>query len=760
MSAVINVVTSAVSVVVDTVISVLDVAWDEVLHPILSEIGALFGIANKDVIHTNVNSQRVITSDTAVSDTMTKLALRHQKDPDNTVISKLAKMTSGSRGRYNSYYEKGKNGYIDGLPDARIKTVYADKVKIKAVIDSIYTINSVIDYADIHVPTKYEYAKFTLQENTTYKYKAWNNTLSYNGAYGVQTYILDTVSYNYTNDNYDLSISAHETQTTQNSTVTVNTITNIDANNDNRNTKTYSRVLVTGAISGVISDVSTLLTETNTTIPINSEVDSTTEVIDSTTYAYDITYDTQAFVIASYLPNLDYVVKYYTTSATEWRYWVYDESTNVYPTLAYEFNVLTNLDMLPVITVRNNFVNSNADKTSVRYKDSQEMMKILGLDLDTFTDEINKNPDVANVADVFVHFGLSFNETNVLASKLFFDMFSTIQPDTVNGSKYSITFKEGPMNMAIAWTDMTSTVYNGVLGKLGYAEHNVDMVGTDAVVKLRKQTGPEQYTEIVMHNMSNVTFIDRQGLWGTVNTQVNSSNFFMPISQYHVSKYSGLEQMELMVLSLRTTQYAALIQHIKWYQTGAFAIFLQILAVAIVIVGCIYSACSASTLGIALLIMVATSLALKWVFAHTHNPWLRGLAVVVAVVISGQLNGFSDMGVFAQATTLTTMVSEFVNIYTTDQMYKLQSRKTAFDTELHNRVKSLREKERALYAGAKVGVKNVVKLVTQMDPTQYLKTTSVDYMMYVARDVQYDFGILYDYDIIVKDFYNQKLSLR
>ena len=761
MSAVINAITSVASTVIDAVLDVLTVVWDEILQPVLRDIAALFGIENKDVIHTNVNSQRIIDDDDTLKDTIVKLALQHQVDPENTVISKLTKITSASRGRYNSYFEKGKNKFIDGLPDVRIKTTHVDKAKVKEVIDSVYSIDCVITYADIHVPTKYEYVGFVLQEDATYNYRVWDNTLMYNGTYGVQTYILDIINYNYTNDNYDVSISAHETQTTQNSNVIVITISDgDDAEHDNKNTKVYSRVLVTGDISGVVSDTWTLESETDEQIDKGSESDSTTETVDSTTKEYNVTYDVYAFTVDSYVPNLDYVVKYYTTSNTEWKYWVYDESTDVYSTLAYEFNYITNLDMLPVITIRNNFVNTNEDTTTVRYEDSRDMMNVLGIDIDTFTEEINKNPDIADVADVFVHFGLSFTETSEIASKLFFDMFSVAQSDTIGGEKYSITFQEGTMNMAIAWTDMTAIVYDGVLGAFGYAEHEVIITGSDTTVKVRKQTGTEQYTEIVMHNMSNVTFIDRQGLWGTVNTSADSSDFFMPISQYHVSKYSGLEQMELMVISLRTTQYAAVIEHIKWYQTGAFAIFLQVLAVVVVVAGCIYSACTAAILAEMLFTLVATTLALKFIFAHTHNPWLRGLAVVIAAVVSGQLNGFSNAGVFVQAATLTTMVSEFVNIYTADQTYKLQGKKTAFDSALQDRMNSLKEKQRALYAEAKVTVQDMTAMVTQVDPIQYMKTTSVDYMMYVARDIQYDFGILYDYDIMVKDFYNQKLSLR
>jgi len=754
MSAVVHLVKGIVGDVIHTIVSVLDVAWAGILTPVLKEIAGFFGIKDKDVIHTNVNSQRIITNNNVVKDTITRLALRHQISPDNSVISQLSVLTSSSKGRYHGYFEKGKNDYIDGLPTTQIKTTYADKPKIKAVIDSVYSIDCTISYADIHVPTKYEYVEFTLQGS--YNYKPWNNTLIYNGKYGNQVYILDTIAYNYTNNNYDIDIHAEETRTTQDSTVTVITISaGSDSKHDTKTTDVYSRVLVTGSITGIVSDVSTKDSETSVQIAKGSESNSKTEVINSTTYAYNVVYDTQTFTIASYLPNLDYVVKYYTTSSTEWKYWIYDESTGTYPSLAYEFNVLTNLDMLPVITVRNNFINSNADKSSVRYKDSQRMMRILGLDLNTFTKEIDKNPNIKDVADVFVHFGISLNETNEIASKLLFDMFDTIQPDSANGSKYHITFKEGPMNMAIAWNDMTSVIHNGVLGKLGYANHSV----SGDTLTIRKQTGPNQYTELTLHNMSNVTFIHRQGLWGTVNTHITDSNFFLPISQYHVSKYSALEQMELMMLSLRTTQYAAVIQHIKWYQTGIFAIFLQVVAVVIIVVGCVYSACSASTLGVALLTMAATSMALKWVFEHTHNPWLRGLAVVVAAVISGNFNGFSNVGILSQAATLTTMVSEFANIYVSDQMYKLQHKETAFDLELNKRIKSLKEKRRELYAEAKVGLKYVTKLATLNNPIQYFKTTSVSYMMYIARDVQYDFGMLYDYDIMVKDFYSQKLSI-
>ena len=772
MSAVVKLVKSIVSDVVDSIVSVLTVAWVDVLQPILKTVAGYFGIKDKDVIHTNVNSQRIITSNTVVKDTKVKLALSNQKDNSNSVISKLIQVTSTSRGRYNEYYEKGKNDYIDGLPTVQIKNIYVNTAEVKKVIDAAYSINATISYADIHIPTKDEYVAFTLQ--SLYSYQVWTNTLKYENKYGLETYELDSSSYNYSNNNYDINISAYETHTTTNSTKTEIIITNIDSNHDNEETKVYNIVLVVGSVTGTISNTSTSVSDTNTTIDKDSESNSTTTVVNSTTYKYHVLYDTKSFSISSYLPNLDYVVKYYTNSASEWKYWIYDETTNNYPNLTYNFSTLTHLDMLPVITVRNNFVNTNSNSKSTRCIESQRMMHILGLNLDTFTNEINKNPDIDKVADVFIHFGLSFTETEPLASKVFFDMFNTILPNTAGGSKYSITFKEGPMNMAIAWTDMTSIIHNGIIGELGHADHNVTINGSDAVVTIRKQTGPEQYTEITMHNMSNVTFIHRNGLWGTVNVKADSKDFILPLSKYHVSKYSGLEQIELMALSLRTTQYAAVIQHIKWYQTGVFAIFLDIIAVAIVIIGCITAACSPTALAVALVTMVATSIALKWVFEHTHNPWLRGLAVVAAVITGSEANAFAKTGQLLSATQLLDSVtqfavtdialgintiSSFVSIYTEDQLYKLEGRKTAFDRELDKRVKALKEKQREIASKSKVTVQNVTNLVTKFNPIDYYKTTSPAYMIYSALDIQYDFGILYDYDIIVKDFYKQKLSL-
>ena len=183
----------------------------------------------------------------------------------------------------------------------------------------------------------------------------------------------------------------------------------------------------------------------------------------------DVVFHTDILHINSYVPVRYYNVKYYTTSISEWKYWVYQADT-VYPTLDESNNYIGNLEMLPIVTLRNSKININADKESGRYKQSQQMLTYLGLDIDDLTDAISENDSIDNIEDVFVHFGLQPSEDSDVVSKALFETFEFIYNDSgliQSSNKYVATVTEGSFNAAMAWTGQSRVVTSGIIGSKG-----------------------------------------------------------------------------------------------------------------------------------------------------------------------------------------------------------------------------------------------------------------------------------------------------
>lgn len=753
-------VAAAVKAVVKAITAIVETIWDAVLEPVLEFVLGLFGIEDEDIISTNVSVQRIIKDDEAIAAIMTKVCLEKQKDDSIGIMDRFLAHTKKVRARYNAYFKYGKNDLAVGLPEANLKAIKIDNALIKTVIDDVYGIDCTILTSKIAAPDKYEYvyAKF----HDLYRYKPYNNELPYLG----DIYRITNIDYNYDLDRYDVYITSYEDRTTVVTTTTVVTITNIDATNDNKNTTVTRRTVVTGTKSGTISDDTVEVSNVNTAIPKDSETSSTSSVVDTTT-VYDVTYATTSIPIAAYNPTRHYIVKYWYGTASEWYYWVYEENSGAYPTLDNTNYRTTNLEMLPIVPLRNATINVNANKESVAYKQAKEILNYVGLDVDQLVDGISQNDQIANIEDAFVHFGINPNDQDPVISKMLYEIFEFSFSDAglggADGSAkgFTATIQEGPFNAAIAWESQSRVISYGVIGPLGSYKHSI--VGKSLIVQ--KQEEPKKYVTITMNNMSSITLIDRQGLVGASAADIGHENFYIPLSIYLVNKLSPIEQTLLFNKSLILTIYAAQVQHLKWYETKAFGDFLQLVGIAIFL----FSGFDPSTFftmpglfkaGAYMAGMLVLQEALKSV----DSPFIRVLVTLAAAYAMG--GGFdkvnfefvSPMALLDSVTnfcTALTVVTSSIGVVLGANMAELQVQQQQF----RNKVETVQAEHEAakaeLYTPFGAAYMSNLKQIEEVSPYLY----GVDAMMYRARDVQYNFDAMYDYDALTSDFVSNKLRL-
>ena len=626
---------------VEAIGDVLEFAWKDVLTPVMEVAFKLLGIATDEtVVSTSVITQRIFQDDN-MKNVLVQMMLEKQRDGSSYSDIMFKTYMQHGATQYNSYFNNGKRNYVDFLPDVNITTVVTDPTIIKSVIDSELGINATIAQASLELPSDSQWVEWYLQEN--YDYHIKTNTVQYQS----KSWVLMSYPYNMVTNKYDCLLYRYEDVTTIEKEITEITITNIDTLTDNKNTKVSKNVKVVGSLSGVISDTTTVISNINETIPIGTESNSTNEVIISEDTDTEL-YESTTLSIPTYTLSRYYIAKYYTTDPTDLKWWLLNASESPYEELNDSTVILSELDMLPVVSIRNGRVDVSPESDLERYESSRKILKTIGIDIDTVLEEVKKNPQANSLEDVFIHFAITPADDSPVISKALYDMFSFIHNDSSlitseeDGSTfYSFTFKEDPMNMAVAWIAHPVYVKTGVIGNVGSCTHEVVKVDDSFNLICRKQMSSNTYSELVMEAISNVTIIDRGNHLGTNSSTPEREDFMIPLSYYLVKKLNPMEQAELFHRSLRITLYALEVTDLEWYETESFSRYLSVIAIAVVVMVTIISLGTATTLGAAALtllkaalVYVGTPLALDLIYKSTDSDLIR-IAATIGVIAAG-----------------------------------------------------------------------------------------------------------------------------
>ena len=723
----------------------------------LEFIMGLFGIEEKDVISTQLTSQRML-DDATVCSLVTRCAIEEKRDPGEGILTRLMAYSKTTGGMYKKYYNYGDTTFIDGLPGTNVRSLVVDNDVVKSTIDTAYGINCTILESKLGTTDKVSFVSFRLQEE--YGYKPYNNTMLYNG----YIYKVSTIDYNYDTDRYDVTIKSYENRTTVITTTTTITVTNINTTTDNKHTVVSRHTVVTGTVQGVISDVTEIISTTDETVPKGSVTDSVTTPTETITIN-DVVWSTVVISTVAYNATRYYTVKYWYVNNTQWYYWVYENGSGTYPILDGITKYITNLEMLPVVTIRNGTVNTNADKNSVRYLQSKAILSYIGLDIETITDTISQNPGIANVEDCFIHFGLRPQDSSNIVSKALYALFDFLyDSDLADGGTYMATFTEDPFNAALKWTNQTRTAVNGVIGSLNYVTHSVS--GT--TLTIRKQVAPEQYVQMVIDGLAIASFIDRGGLTGAVEIPLGNDYFSIPLSYFFISKLSSFDQYELFNKTLLITLYSAQVTHLDWYETPEFASFLKIVGIVLTVVSFgayayVYGFVAALTMAaIGMVIVIGATLLLKMIMRSTDNKFIQGLAAVlyIAAMVYG-----ASYGMPMDASQLVQMVTYFgtalsatgtaLGIYTGIQSAALGAERNVYEQKLQSAFDEIENRKEDF--NSMFTTQEVAGMMTMQTSQPYL--FGVDAQMYKAIQAQYSYDVLYDYDSLISEYYTRNKML-
>jgi hypothetical protein len=304
------------------------------------------------------------------------------------------------------------------------------------------------------------------------------------------------------------------------------------------------------------------------------------------------------------------------------KYFMYQKGAGIYPTLDNLFfeDELVAGSYFPFTYFR--FNGRRINTASDSYRTSKKMLKIIGMDYDLLAEEINSNPDIDDVEQAMMVFGVPSVSTNNMENRYLFDYFdrqhaATVDPEaalqaasqskfqgvrallgeSVSPSK-STVIRDNRFKMALTHSGITKRLVIGSIGSVGTykSKYKSDPNSISAkdeqggfftffnffskVHTYQHQISAYMYEEIKVLNLQMTYYIYN----GHTKTGDETDDILLiPIDKLVSQEYSIKDREELYSRSLHFVFNSVVVTKVKWYQTGAFKTFLFVVAVVITV---------------------------------------------------------------------------------------------------------------------------------------------------------------------------------
>ena len=302
---------------------------------------------------------------------------------------------------------------------------------------------------------------------------------------------------------------------------------------------------------------------------------------------------------------------------------------------------------LPILCLRDK--NTWIDDTSDKYKDYQKLATVEGQkDLHTLTNAIDDNDDIDKVMNVYLGYFINYFHMNSKFTSAylyyFLDYIKTygnrVEEDVDNGDgtttkyySYQILVDKGNnLQTGFICTDITTEIVDDDSGKEYWHEIN------DSDLTVHKAVGNKKSLKLTATSAVNMDVIDNgNGDHYVVSVGINANQddnqFTMPIVFEVVECLPASYVPYLLQQSLALKIYAGETQHLKYYQTNSFALFMEFCGIVGMMVG-IPPEATWTDLLIDTAIEIGVKYTLKYVFEHTDNDVIRAIAVAVAIYVN------------------------------------------------------------------------------------------------------------------------------
>ena len=318
-------------------------------------------------------------------------------------------------------------------------------------------------------------------------------------------------------------------------------------------------------------------------------------------------------------PNADYFHAKYRVGSTT-KYWTYQHGLGTYPTLDAIFAEA------PVVSGSYfPFVYFRFDKTSVvaaggePYEDSVKLLDKLGMDFDQIADGVNANPDIADVENAMMMFGVPPSSTDPLECRYLFEYFDQLyfatngvsnDPApvyTVNSTvKNTVTIQDAQFRMALNNDGILWRITGGSIGPIGTHTTGYSTYQTTTMIEVvtalpgdggsvttiepyvethtqhffRRQIAETLYEEIEVRNLESVYWVEGEH---SVMADETDPILLIPIDRTITAEYSLPDREKLYSRSLHFMFHSLVVSKAKWYQTGLFQLLMIVIAIVITI---------------------------------------------------------------------------------------------------------------------------------------------------------------------------------
>ena len=606
---------------------------------------------------------------------------------------------SGPTFQFNQYYKNGKNRYIDGLPKSVSVDIESSMEDFRQYLRDLY-----------NEPVDFGYASLGVLDFIHYTYRHLQNTQGYTGidnrignlstSLGADVYI----------DNIDIHVTPELLEESDASLFTWLV--------DSKSSKKSLQQFLPGPLRNRRSQNYKII-ESNfngTRVHYSYEVPVEGQITKELHEGYlDVSVPIQG-VEEEDLGYFQAVI-----IGEDWvEYFSYELGSNGRPVLdsLFDPDIEEGNEHYPIaLLIKNQTVVADLPNDDERRRSTRNLLNSINIDLQSLSDGIMDNEDASKIRQAALVVGCPLNAKEDVHKKYLFEYFRryvlTTNTEALQGIYWKAADYECEMThsgisirtVASNTKDMedyeVSTVNRTVTTTVtSHSEGSVNTVSVYRDTLCRKKISNVAYQEIRIRNPQFKVKVTSSRY---ASHDADSKHFLIPLEVALVKSFDTGTQKELLVKSLHLQVSILDTVRVKWYETQAFAVFLQIAAIALTIVTLGMAAplvAAAFAVGfwagmVVVAKIVLMAIAFRFAAEYAVEKWgpENAFLVTVAVMVASAfapggpvaIGGFPLANSYmAMSTNLMSAVGTAIDSYTAqmlkDGQQELTNLKSEFDT--------------------------------------------------------------------------------
>ena len=393
----------------------------------------------------------------------------------------LANYAKSGDTQFQVYYNAGED-YVLDRPYMVLRTYAITDEVVKNVIVSLVGNVDNVEYSYISINPEDElYVKYNLQQTINYSYDDDLVTID-NVLYRYKKYVYDE-----DNNVYIATLTPITKFIIFTYTITDITITS-GTTEDTKRTKVSTRTIKQDNVNYVtLSDTTSVVSDTFSTIPHGSEEDSHIEELSNVSTETISNVADKTITISPYTPDTYYLTAIYTKNNKSY---LLVKNTNDITNhgLSSQHKISKRLDTFPIVQLRkwNKDITHDQYKNTDWYKTAEYVLHRIGLNVDDIIKTYNENSDMGNIRHVFFLFGVLVNdghgnndddvEGKEIVSKFLwetYEYYDQLVPNVEPLAKLELYVESGDYNASCKWRHIPPTIEEGRIGPVGTYTHSV-----------------------------------------------------------------------------------------------------------------------------------------------------------------------------------------------------------------------------------------------------------------------------------------------